>query len=100
MYAFCNDDNPEYFIGSADWMERNLDQRFEVVVPINDPALRQRIWDMLHIQLSDNVKACLISADHPNRRITIPKNAKSIRSQIEIYKYLKKIGTPPAEPQP
>ena len=90
MFVFCNDNNPEYYIGSADWMERNLDQRFEVIVPIKDPALQRQVWDILQIQLSDNVKACLISADKPNHRIVIPKNAKHIRSQMEIYKYLKK----------
>jgi polyphosphate kinase len=90
MFVFCNDNNPEYFIGSADWMERNLDQRFEVVVPIKDVALRQRLWDILQIQLSDNVKACLVSADKPNQRVALPKNVKHIRAQMEIYKYLKK----------
>ena len=94
MYVFCNDDNPECFIGSADWMERNLDQRFEVVVPIKDPTLKQRILDILQIQLSDNMKACCISADHPNRRIVVPKGTKHIRSQMEIYKYLKKATEP------
>ena len=89
-FVFCNDDNPEYYIGSADWMERNLDQRFEVVIPIKDPVLRQQLWDILQIQLSDNVKACIISADKPNQRIVVPKNVKHIRSQMEIYKYLKK----------
>ena len=89
-FVFCNDGNPEYLIGSADWMERNLDQRFEVVVPIKDPVLQQQLWDVLQIQLSDNVKACLISVDRPNQRIVIPKNVKHIRSQMEIYKYLKK----------
>ena len=89
-FAFCNDDNPEFFIGSADWMQRNLDQRFEIAVPIRDPALKQQLWDILQIQLSDNVKACLISADKPNQRIAVPKNVKHIRSQMEIYKYLKK----------
>ena len=92
MYVFCNDGNPEYYIGSADWMERNLDHRFEVIAPIQAPSLQRRIWDILQIQLSDNVKACLISAEHPNRRIVIPKGMKHIRSQMEIYKYLKKIN--------
>ena len=90
MFVFCNDDHPEYFIGSADWMERNLDQRFEVVVPIKASALCQQIWDILQLQLSDNIKARLISATRPNERIAVPKNAKHIRSQTEIYKYLKK----------
>jgi len=89
-FVFCNDDNPECYIGSADWMERNLDQRFEVVIPIKDPALRQQLMDLLQIQLSDNVKACLISVDRPNQRIVVAKNVKHIRSQMEIYKYLKK----------
>jgi polyphosphate kinase len=92
MFVFCNDDNPEYFIGSADWMERNLDQRFEVAVPIRSPALQQQIWDILQIQLSDNVKARLISATRPNERIVVSKNEKHIRAQMEIYKYLKKIN--------
>jgi polyphosphate kinase len=90
MFVFCNDDHPEYFIGSPDWMERNLDQRFEVVVPIKAPALCQQIWDILQFQLADNVKARLISATRPNERIVIPKKDKPIRSQMEIYKYLKK----------
>jgi polyphosphate kinase len=90
MFVFCNDDHPEYFIGSADWMERNLDQRFEVVVPIKNPALCQQIREILQFQLADNVKARLISATRPNERIVIAKNTKNIRSQMEIYKYLKK----------
>jgi len=94
MFVFCNDDNPEYFIGSADWMERNLDQRFEVVTPIKDPALRRQLWDILQIQISDNVKSRLISVTHPNERIVIPKNVKRVRSQTEIYRYLKKINEP------
>jgi polyphosphate kinase len=94
IFAFCNAENPEYFIGSSDWMERNLDQRFEVVVPIKDPVLRQQIWDMLQIQISDNIKARLISATRPNEQIVIPKNVKHVRSQMEIYKYLKKISEP------
>jgi len=90
MFVFCNDDNPEYFVGSPDWMERNLDQRFEVVVPIKNPALCRELWDILQLQLTDNIKARLISATRPNERLVIPKNAKHIRSQVEIYKYLKK----------
>ena len=90
MFVFCNDGNSEYFIGSADLMERNLDQRFEVIVPVKDAVLRQQIWDMLQIQLSDNVKSCVISMDKPNQRLVIPNNAKHVRSQVEIYKYLKK----------
>ena len=90
MFVFCNDGKPEYFIGSSDWMERNLDQRFEVVTPVKDPALRQQLWDILQIQISDNVKSRRISATSPNEKLVIPKNVKRIRAQMEIYRYLKK----------
>ncbi|MCL2004739.1 MAG: polyphosphate kinase 1 [Planctomycetaceae bacterium] len=90
IFVFCNDDKPEYFIGSADWMERNLDQRFEVIVPVKDPGLCRQIWDILQIQISDNVKSRLISVSHPNEKMVVPKNAKRIRAQMEIYRYLKK----------
>ena len=90
MFVFCNDDKPEYFIGSADWMERNLDQRFEVITPVRAPALCRKIWDILQIQISDNVKSRLISITLPNEKIIVSKNAKRIRAQMEIYRYLKK----------
>lgn len=92
VLVFCNDDKPAYYIGSADWMERNLDHRFEVMVPVNDPALQKQLWDILQIQLSDNVKARLISAENPNEKMIVPKGRERIRSQYEIYQYLKKLG--------
>jgi polyphosphate kinase len=78
----------EYYIGSADWMERNLDLRFEVIAPVHSVPLQKQLWDILQIQLSDNVKARKISGDHPNERIHVPKNAKKVQSQVEIYRYL------------
>jgi polyphosphate kinase len=46
-----------FFIGSTDWMYRNLLARVEVVVPIETPALRQRLWDLLTIMLADQRQA-------------------------------------------
>ena len=96
VLVFCNDDQPDYYVGSADWMERNLDHRIEVMAPVNDPGIRKELWDMLQIQLSDNVKSRPISADHPNQRIPVRKGAKKIQAQIEIYRYLQqfKAGKP------
>lgn len=91
ILVFCNDDKPVYYIGSADWMERNLDHRFEVMTPVKDPDLCRQLWDMLQIQLSDNVKARYISADNPNEKMQIPKNQERIRSQYDIYRYLKNL---------
>jgi polyphosphate kinase len=52
-----------FFIGSTDWMYRNLLARVEVVVPIETPALRQRLWDLLQIMLADRRQAWGMGAD-------------------------------------
>jgi polyphosphate kinase len=46
--------NPQYFIGSADWMTRNLDYRVEAVAPVTDPDLREQLRFFLEVMLSDN----------------------------------------------
>lgn len=54
VYYFGNGGNPEVLIGSADWMTRNLDRRVEVVVPVEQPHLRQQLIDYLDLLLLDN----------------------------------------------
>ncbi|MFB6101984.1 MAG: polyphosphate kinase 1 [Haloplanus sp.] len=54
IYYFENDGDPDYFIGSADWMTRNLDRRVEAVTPIDDPEIRSTLDDILARYLSDN----------------------------------------------
>jgi polyphosphate kinase len=46
-----------FFIGSADWMERNLSQRVEVVAPVEARPLRERLWEILQIMLADQREA-------------------------------------------
>ena len=53
LFYFHNNDDPQVFAGSADWMRRNLDDRVETVVPILDPALKQRLIALLHQTLAD-----------------------------------------------
>ena len=89
ILVFCNNEKPEYYIGSADWMERNFDHRIEVTTPVTDPEIKEDLWHMLQIQLADNVKARLICADRPNSAIPKRGKQKRIQSQLEIYKYLK-----------
>src|SRR5207249_9654830 len=58
VFYFENGGNPQVYIGSADWMDRNLSRRVEVVWPIEQPDLKQRlIQEMLATSLADNVKA-------------------------------------------
>lgn len=54
LFRFENDGDPEYFIGSADWMRRNLDDRVESVVPILDPAVRREIDSILEVYRRDD----------------------------------------------
>jgi polyphosphate kinase len=53
----------DYFIGSADWMERNLSRRVEAITPIESPALRQRLWQILETNLQDHRQAWDMGAD-------------------------------------
>ena len=54
LYYFENGGEEEYYIGSADWMPRNLERRVEVVVPIVDRALHHRLATLMRVYLNDN----------------------------------------------
>jgi polyphosphate kinase len=93
IFFFQNDGDHRMFLGSADWMKRNLRARVECVFPIYDPDLKKELLKVLKIQLSDNVKACLIDENLKNDRIT--GKGPEIRAQMAIYEYFKnKYGTP------
>jgi polyphosphate kinase len=57
IFYFANAGNAEIYFGSADWMPRNFDRRVEVVVPIEDQRLRERVFSLLETQLADNRQA-------------------------------------------
>ncbi|MFC7226756.1 polyphosphate kinase 1 [Salinirubellus salinus] len=63
IFRFHDDGDPAYFIGSADWMTRNLDRRVEAVVPVEDPTLRGELDVVLETLLADNRKAWEMDAD-------------------------------------
>ena len=90
IFVFCNGGDEKYFISSADWMKRNFDNRVEVACPIYDKKIQKEIKNMLDIQLKDNTKARLLSYNRYNHYKTAP-GKKSIRSQFEIYNYLKSL---------
>lgn len=90
VFVFANDAEPKVYISSADWMVRNLDHRFEVVCPIEDPMLKQELIDVLNIQLSDNQKARLINGAEVNQYRRPAEGDAPVRSQISTYKYLER----------
>ncbi|MFD2518594.1 polyphosphate kinase 1 [Salinimicrobium flavum] len=90
IYIFENEGDEEIYFGSADWMSRNLDRRIEVIAPIYDPEIAREFKDILDIQLKDNVKARIQDETESNQFVQRLPDEKPIRSQYEIYQYLKK----------
>ena len=74
------------FISSADWMQRNLDRRVELLVPIEDPALRDRLISTLKMYFRDNVKARRLLADGSYERVTVSGKRGEVRSQEVLYR--------------
>ncbi|MFO0801712.1 MAG: polyphosphate kinase 1 [Gemmataceae bacterium] len=82
IFYFENGGQPEVFTGSADWMDRNLSRRVEVVFPVEQPDLKIRLIDeILKTTLGDNVKARELLPDGGYRRVIPAPGAPSIRSQ-------------------
>jgi polyphosphate kinase len=63
IFCFYNNGDPEYYMGSGDWMSRNLSGRVEAAVPVEDPTLRKRVAEILEILLADNRQAWDLAPD-------------------------------------
>lgn len=81
IYYFGNQGKPNVYIGSADWMDRNLLRRVEVVFPVEDLSLKARLIQNLSISLNDNVKARLLQPDGSWVRIRPQAQDVPLRSQ-------------------
>lgn len=69
IFCFENDGSPEVYMGSADWMPRNLDKRVEILFPVEDEALKEQVIHILQVQLEDNVKAHILQPDGTYEKI-------------------------------
>ena len=82
IFYFGNSGDPQVYIGSADWMDRNLSRRVEVVFPIEQPNLKQRLLrEILATSLADNAKARELLSDATWRRVTPEPGTPRVRSQ-------------------
>lgn len=88
VYIFGHDDDASVYIGSADWMTRNLSHRIEVVTPILDANHKKTIRELIDIQLADTVKARIIDAHQKNEYVA--RGANGVQSQVATYNYFKK----------
>ncbi len=69
IFYFRNGGEEEFYMSSADWMPRNLDKRVEILFPVEDPGIRERVRHILQIQLEDNVKAHVLQPDGSYEKI-------------------------------
>ena len=76
IFYFYSNGNEEVYMGSADWMPRNLDKRVEIVFPVEDPQIKKEVMNILKVQLEDNMKAHVLQPDglyvKPDRRGKTP----------------------------
>ena len=83
IFYFYNNGGEEVFMGSADWMPRNLDRRVEIVFPVEDEEIKRQVIHILDVELMDNRKAHVLQADgmyvKPDRR-----GKTLINSQMEF----------------
>ena len=88
IFWFYNNNNPEVFIGSADWMRRNLDRRIEAVTPIEDLKLKSQLYDLLQTYIDDNYYSWIMNKDGIYKKKEGDSNSN--RSQIDLIKRLQK----------
>ncbi len=94
IFYFRNGGSEEIFMGSADWMPRNLDRRVEIVFPVEDPAIKEEIKHILDLEFRDNVKAHLLQPD--GTYVKQDKRGKVLlNSQMEFCKEAQEKANPP-----
>ncbi|TSJ43978.1 polyphosphate kinase 1 [Mucilaginibacter corticis] len=85
-FIFHNNGTPEVYLGSADWMNRNIYRRIEVCFPVYDEQLKTDIINIINIQLADNVQAVMLNEKLQN--VPVKTTEPAIQSQREVYNYL------------
>lgn len=83
IFYFENDGSQEVYMGSADWMPRNLDKRVEIMFPVEDPELKAQVIHILQVQLEDNVKAHVLQPD--GTYVKIDKRGKALVTAQEQF---------------
>lgn len=82
IFYFYANGSEEIYMGSADWMPRNLDRRVEILFPVLRPELKERVRHIMELELADNMKAHVLMPDgtyeKPDRRGKAPVNSQMI----------------------
>ncbi len=100
IFYFGNNGKPKVYLGSSDWMPRNLFRRVEVVFPVRDPALRKRVTDeILPAYLADCVKARVLGSDGVYRRAKCPEGQEPAQAQLTFRNLAREAAKRRIEPK-
>ena len=106
IFKFENNGNPLYYLGSADWMQRNLDRRVELVFPVEDEDIKNRVEQILKVTLKDTVNARKQLPDttyhlvdkRGRKRLNSQKHfsklAQQAQNAVKKQTYVRTVGTP------
>jgi polyphosphate kinase len=92
VFVFHNDGESKYYMGSADWMNRNLHSRIEVVFPVTDPRLTAELQHILDLQLQDSRKAVLLNDRLENQPLRASSDEQAPAAQEAIYQYVRQVS--------
>jgi len=84
MFYFENGGYDEIYLGSADWMPRNLDKRVEILFPVEDQNLKKEVLHVLEVQLSDNEKSHILQSDGSYEKVD-RRGRKEVINAQEIF---------------
>ena len=87
ILIFCNGGDERYFIGSADWMTRNLDHRIEVVTPVYNTAVQQELRHIVEWGMADTCKGRIVDGTGSNTIYADESAAEPMRSQEKLYNH-------------
>lgn len=90
IFYFYNGGEEEVYMGSADWMPRNLDKRVEIVFPVLDEDLKKQVIEIVQIQLKDNKKAHILKRDGSYEKVKPLEGEKTLNSQEYFVKQAKR----------
>lgn len=93
-YFFYNGGGDQYWIGSADWMHRNLDARVEILAPIEEPGLKRYLSYMLNIYLSDNQQRWIMQPDGDYKKAKKNKGDTEISTHLTLMDHVKTSEAP------
>ena len=82
IFWFCNNDDHEVYIGSADWMKRNLDRRIEAIAPIEDYKLKSQLYELLQTYINDDYFSWMMKEDGSYEKYSLDSAVN--RSQMDL----------------